>query len=166
LILLRILRAIERRFIAICMIAMSAAYFVNVLVRELYPTIAASFAWIEDATLIAFGWLIFVGLGLALERGRHITMTAMSDRLAPSQRYWLRKVLDAIGFLFAGYIAVLGYELTAFVVHSGQVSPTLDISVGFLYAAVPVGFALLALRYLLELIGVTERDSAPADTAH
>jgi TRAP-type C4-dicarboxylate transport system permease small subunit len=35
----------------------------------------------------------------------------------------------------------------------------------FLYASVPVGFALLALRYLLELIGMQNRKSVTATDA-
>jgi C4-dicarboxylate transporter DctQ subunit len=48
-------------------------------------------------------------------------------------------------------VAKLSLDLTLFVVRSGQASPTLDVSMGWLYAAMPVGFALLALRYALEL---------------
>ena len=52
----------------------------HVAVRELSPSLASSFAWIEEATLFALAWLVFVGLGLALERRRHIAMTALLDR--------------------------------------------------------------------------------------
>jgi len=48
---------------------------------------------------------------------------------------------------------------------SGQISPTLNISMAVLYASVPVGFALLAVRYLLELLGQTDRFTAARETA-
>jgi C4-dicarboxylate transporter DctQ subunit len=163
--LLLLLRLLERRFLAACMIVMSVAYFVNVLVRELYPAAAASFAWIEEATLFLFAWLVFAGLGLTLERGRHITMTAGVERMSARQLFFVRKLVNLVGFGFSVYIGILGLQLTHFIFMSGQISPTLNVSMAFLYASVPVGFALLAVRYLLELLGRTDRFAAGRETA-
>jgi C4-dicarboxylate transporter DctQ subunit len=155
--LLRGLRAIERALLAAIMIGMSLLYFVNVVVRETSPRLATELAWIEEATLFALAWLVFVGLGLALERRRHIAMTVLSDALPPRVSAWLRRLINVCGFLFAALFAKFSFEFAAFVLRSGQVSPTLDVSMVVLYASLPIGFALLALRYLLELIGVEDR---------
>ena len=132
------------------MILMAAAYAFNVAVRELAATQAARFAWIEEACLFALAWVVFLGLGLALERRRHIAMTSILERLAPRVRRGVRLVIDLVGACFSLYIAKLAIEITAFVVRSGQMSPTLDVSMAWLYAAMPVGFALLAVRYLAD----------------
>ena len=133
------------------MILMAFAYAFNVVVRELAPTQAAKFAWIEEACLFSLAWVVFLGLGLALERGRHIAMTSLLERLAPGLRRGVKLAIDLTGLVFSLYIAKLALDITLFVVRSGQSSPTLDVSMAWLYAAMPMGFALLALRYALEL---------------
>lgn len=159
------LRAVERRVIALCMIVMSGLYFANVLVRELVPTFAAQVVWIEEAALFILGWMVFVGLGLTLERGRHIAMVAVLGVVRPQLRKLMLCAINFLGLLFSLYVAFIGYDLTLFVLRSGQVSPTLNISVAFLYGSVPVGFLLLAFRYFLELIGVTDRTTVTPEVA-
>lgn len=135
------------------MLLMAFAYAMNVAVRELAPSYAARFAWIEEACLFALAWVVFLGLGLALERGRHIAMSTLVERLAPGTRRGVRLAVDLTGLAFSLYVAKLALDITLFVVRSGQESPTLEVSMGWLYAAMPVGFVLLALRYALGLRG-------------
>jgi C4-dicarboxylate transporter DctQ subunit len=145
------LRRIERGLVAALMILMALTYAFNVLVRELASTQASKFAWIEEACLFSLAWVVFLGLGLALERGRHIAMTSLLERLAPGLRRGVKLAIDLTGLAFSLYIAKLALDITLFVVRSGQSSPTLDVTMAWLYAAMPMGFALLALRYALEL---------------
>jgi C4-dicarboxylate transporter DctQ subunit len=156
------LRWIERGAVAALMIAMALAYAFNVVVRELAPAHASSFAWIEEACLFALAWVVFLGLGLALERGRHIAMTSLLERFAPRLRRAVKLAVDLAGVLLSLYIAKLGLDITLFVVRRGQLSPTLDASMGWLYAAMPAGFVLLALRYVLELPAARGRLAARA----
>ncbi|MGQ0656299.1 MAG: TRAP transporter small permease [Betaproteobacteria bacterium] len=149
--MLEALRRLERAAVAILMLLMAAAYALNVAVRELAAAHAARFAWIEEACLFALAWVVFLGLGLALERGRHIAMTSLLERLAGPLRRPVKLVIDLTGLAFSLYVAKLSLDITLFVARSGQASPTLDVSMGWLYAAMPVGFVLLGLRYVLEL---------------
>lgn len=135
------------------MILMAAAYAFNVAVRELAPVHAARFAWIEEACLFALAWVVFLGLGLALEGGRHIAMSTLVERLAPGTRRGVRLAVDLTGLAFSLYVAKLALDITLLVVRSGQESPTLEVSMGWLYAAMPVGFVLLGLRYARGLRG-------------
>jgi C4-dicarboxylate transporter DctQ subunit len=133
------------------MILMALAYAFNVAMRELAASYASRFAWIEEACLFALAWVVFLGLGLALERGRQIAMTSLLERMHPAIRRPVKVLIDLTGLLFSLYIAKLALDITLFVSRSGQTSPTLDVSMAWLYAAMPVGFCLLALRYALEL---------------
>lgn len=154
---LYVLRTIERGLLGALMLAMSFAYVVNVIARNLVPAFAPQLAWIEEATLIALAWVAFLGLGLALERGRHIAMSALLERIRRPAKAWIIGAINLVGLLFSLYIAKIGMDISVFVYKSGQVSPTLNLSVIWLYGAIPVGFALLALRYALELAGCTSR---------
>jgi len=154
---LELLRRLEGAAVAALMIVMSVLYAVNVGVRELASSYAVKFAWIEEACLYALAWLVFLGLGLALEQRRQIAMTSLLERLAHGVRRLIKLAIDLAGLAFSLYVAKLSLDITLLVARSGQASPTLDISTGWLYAAMPVGFLLLGLRYALELFSADGR---------
>ena len=108
-------------------------------------------------------FMVFLGLGLALERGRHVGIRNLRDKLPDGVRRVLLKVTDIAGLVFALYIAWLGFGLAQFVLGTGQRSPTLGVPMGVIYLAPVVGFALLALRYGLSLLGVIDRFAEAED---
>ena len=160
---LDLLRRLEGFLLAVLMLAMSFAYTLNVLVRDLAPRYASSFAWIDEASLFGLAWTVFLGLGLALERGRHISMTALLGAFAPRLRRATRFAIDLVGLGFSLYIAQVCWTVTLLVLTSGQSSPTLNVSMAWLYGPMPAGFVLLALRYALELAGAADRHRLEVD---
>jgi C4-dicarboxylate transporter DctQ subunit len=151
------IRTAERALLVILMIAMSVMYFVNVVVRETNPKLATELAWIDEATLFALAWIVFVGLGLTLERRRHIAMTAFADRLTPRAASVLHKLINTSGLVVCAFLTKFSVDFCVFVYGSGQISPTLGFSMIGLYAPLPIGFALLTLRYALELLNFQNR---------
>ena len=151
------IRDAERVLLSAFMIAMAVMFFFNVLAREFSPRLAVELAWIEEATLFLLSWLVFIGLGLVLERRRHIAMTAYSDTLPPRIAYALQKLINLCGIVFCALLLKFSFDFALFTYRSGQVSPTLGFSIALLYMPLPIGFALLTLRYVLEFCGVQNR---------
>lgn len=151
------IRFAERALLSAIMIAMAVMFFFNVLAREFSPGLAVKLAWIEEATLFLLSWLVFIGLGLVLERRRHIAMTAYSDTLSPKIAYALQKFINLCGIVFCALLVKFSFDFALFTYRSGQISPTLGFSIALLYLPLPIGFALLTLRYVLELCGVQNR---------
>ena len=160
---LAVLRRLEAFLLGALMLAMSFAYTFNVLVRDLTPKYASTFAWIDEASLFGLAWTVFLGLGLSLERGRHISMTALLGLIAPRLRRGVKFAIDLAGLVFSLYIVHICWVVTMLVLKTGQVSPTLNVSMIWIYGPMPVGFALLALRYGLELIGASDRHTLEID---
>jgi C4-dicarboxylate transporter DctQ subunit len=155
--LMATIRAAERMLLAVIMIAMSIMFFINVVVRETSPSLATELAWIEEATLFGLAWLVFIGLGLTLERRRHIAMTVFADSLPPRTAFVLHKLINISGVMVCALLAKFSFDFAVFVFQSGQISPTLGFSMIGLYAPLPVGFALLTVRYALEFFGYQNR---------
>lgn len=155
------LRMAERMFVVAVFLAMVMLFFGNVVARELGGTFASRFAWIEEAVRFMNVFLVFIALGLALEQGRHVGIDTLRDRLPARLRWGLLKVIDAVGFLFALYLAWLGTVLVDFVLSTGQRSPTLNIPIGWVYLAPVIGFGLLALRFGLSFFGIIDRFAGP-----
>lgn len=156
---LKFIRNIERYLLVGIFLTMVALFFVNILIREFAGTLASDFAWIEEAVRIMNGFMVFLGLGLALEKGRHVSINTIHS-LLPTRIAWvLYKIIDAIGCIFSIYLVWQSYNLVQFVLITGQTSPTLDLPMGWIYTAPVVGFSLLAFRYALSFFGVINRFS-------
>lgn len=158
---LKILRVVERTFLVCVLLTMVALYFCNVLIREFGGPMASNFAWIEEAVRLLNLFMVFGALGLALERGRHVSIDTLREKLPQGLRTLVLKAIDVAGLLFCLYVVVLGGRLVDFVLGTGQRSPTLDIPMGWIYMAPVVGFSLLGLRYALSLFNLIDRFQGP-----
>lgn len=145
------------------MLGMSFLYTLNVFVRDIAPPYASRFAWIDELCLFGLAWMVFLGLGLGLDQGRHIGMTLLLRKLRCSLSRYIKAGINIVGAIFSLYIAQLCFDLTLLVLRSGQVSPTLGISMSWLYGPMPVGFLFLAARYTLATIGENDRFATVPD---
>jgi|APTNR8051073442_1049403.scaffolds.fasta_scaffold118413_1 TRAP-type C4-dicarboxylate transport system permease small subunit len=164
--LLKQVQACQGFVLGLLMIAMTFGYAGNVLVREIAPSLAPHLAWIDEISLFCLVWIVFLAAGLALESGRHISMRMLLSRFPPSAQRATKFAINLLGLLFSLYMVKVGAEITLFVARSGQASPTLGISVAWLYWVMPVGFILLAAQYIVELIGWSDRFERDIDPAH
>ena len=155
--MLSLLKKVESAVLGAIMIMASFGYAFVVFVRILLPKLAPALAWVEEASLFLMIVMVFLGLALGLEQGRHIAMSSLLQRLGEASRRKIKIILDLLGLAFSAYLVKIGFDITKFVLQSGQISPTLGMSMAWLYLAMPVGFGLLALRYLQELFSVTNR---------
>jgi len=153
-------RHIERAFLVSVFLIMVVLFFLNVVIREIGGPLAGDFAWIAEAVRLLNLFLVFCALGLALERGRHVSIDTLRDRLPERIRRPLLRLIDAVGFCFSVYLVVLGWRMVTFVLATGQRSPTLDIPMGWIYLAPLIGFGLLALRFALSFFGALDRFAA------
>lgn len=115
----------------------------------------AVFGWSEEASRYLFIWLVFLGSGFAVRRSGHI----MADILRPKSDHALAKcwliVLEAI--LAAVSLGLLWYGgwLTSISSNTSMVS--IEMSMAYRSAAVPVGAAIMLLMSLANIVALVER---------
>jgi TRAP-type C4-dicarboxylate transport system permease small subunit len=136
---------------------MIGLYGLNVIVREITPQYASLFAWIDEASRILMVWVVFLSIGIAFDRGRHIAMTTFINSFSNKKFIYFGKIIDLLGFSFSLYCIWLGFKITIFVFNSGQVSPTLNIPMFVLYVAPTLGFLLISIRYALSFLNFKNR---------
>ena len=148
---------LERFIIVFFTISMIGLYGLNVIVREITPQYASLFAWIDEASRILMVWVVFLSIGIAFDRGRHIAMTTFINSFSNKNFLYFGKIIDLLGFVFSLYCIWLGFKITIFVFNSGQVSPTLNIPMFILYVAPTLGFLLISIRYALSFLNFKNR---------
>ena len=146
----------------IVMIVMTGIYGLNVLARTFVPHFAGSLLWIDTAARYMMIWIVFLGLAVALGSGRHILVDSLWPFLGGAARRWIFALVDVTGFLFSALMVVLAVELAIFIAGTGQISPMLGVPTYVIYVAPIIGFASLAVIYLLRLFGICDARRTPS----
>lgn len=152
-----LLRA-NRWALIVLLAAMALIIFANVVLR--YAT-SQSIEWAEEVARYLMVWLTFLGAGPVLRYGGHIAVENLQDALPPALAGAVRALISALLFGFFGTMVWYG---CAYVLRTRfQMTPTTQVSMGWVYAAMPVGGLLLALHWALVLRSYVRERGFAAD---
>ncbi len=138
-----VLLRLNRWTVIVILAAMAMMVFANVVLRFLTD---ASILWVEEVSRYLMIWLTFLGAGLVLRYGGHIGIDTLQDSF-PRHASAVRWAIFVFLLGFFGFMVWIGTRYAALT--WGQTTPVLQIPVGFVYLAMPVGFALLIVHLLL-----------------
>ncbi|MGH6816746.1 MAG: TRAP transporter small permease [Hyphomicrobiaceae bacterium] len=126
---------------------MAGAVFLQVVMRFLKLQFIDG---LDEVPRYLFVWLVAIGGAAAMYRGEHTVLDYFIDRLAPRARALVVATTTAVSiFLFATLI-----KLSWVLVPNAQLqtSPSLGLPLGYVYAAIPVGAALVIVPMTRDLI--------------
>ncbi len=135
--------AVNRWCIVVMLAAMACMVFANVALRFFTDR---SILWVEEASRYTMIWLTFIGAGLVLRYGGHIGIDTLQQKL-PRHAAAIRVGIFAVLLGFFGVMAVVGLRYS--VLTWAQTTPVLQIPIGAVYLAMPIGFALMIVHLLL-----------------
>lgn len=122
---------------------MAAIIFANVVLRY---TTSQSIEWAEEVARYLMVWLTFIGAGPVLRYGGHIAVDNLQDILPKKVAILLRLFIAILifgFFVFMIYFGILYVERAHF-----QMTPTTQISMGWVYTSIPVGGVILLINWL------------------
>ena len=93
--------------------------------------------------------ITFVGVGYAARHSRHISMTAIYDQLSGRLRKALLIVLCLGTAALMFYFAYKSVDYVVTLQERGRTSAALGIPMWMVYLALPIGFTLAGIQYLL-----------------
>ena len=128
--------------------AMSCIVFANVSLRYLTNY---SIPWAEEVARYMMVWMTFIGAGLTLRYGGHVAITNLMETMSPRVQRILRAVIALALLAFFAVMIWVGYNYAMRM--RFQLTPATRIPFSYVYAAIPVGFALLAVHLLLVVRG-------------
>lgn len=142
------LMRLNRCALIVLLAAMALIVFANVVLRY---TTSESIEWAEEVARYLMVWLTFLGAGPVLRYGGHIAVDNLQDSLPT---VWAKALRVFIAMLLFGFFAFMVWGGALYLERAQfQMTPTTQISMAWVYAAMPVGGLLLILHFFFVLRG-------------
>jgi len=109
---------------------------------------AHSFPWSEELVRYGFVWFTLLGASYAVREKGHIVVDGVLKVLPNRVAAIVERIGELIWLAFSVYITYVSWRYTAFIYTARSVSTTTKIPMAFIYAAIPVGFALIVVRII------------------
>lgn len=122
----------------------------GVLVADiaLRTVISVSLAWAPEMTRYAIVWLVFIGGSLAARGGAHISIDVLSEVMPRKAAVGVLQLAAVIAAGTCVAVAIYGVYLVNQMYGFRQTSPSLQWPMWAVYLAVPIGFGLMAVRFI------------------
>ena len=134
------------------MVVLCADIFLGVFSRYV---MGQTFTWYDEIARACFVWVVFLGTAVGVKRHSHFDLHLVVGRF--SRR--IQDVAELLALLaiagFAGVLLWQGWMLTEFGLM--QRTPVMNMSKSWIYAAIPVGSALMIFYAMPALWDATQR---------
>lgn len=132
------------------LVALSALIFVVVFLQVLFRYLLRQpLFWSEELPRYLLIWMCFLAAAVAQKHDAHINITLCLTPLSTRARQVLKILTDAIILAFLWIITYSGGLVTSITAHHR--STALQLPMGFVYAALPVGAILMSLYLVLQI---------------
>jgi TRAP-type C4-dicarboxylate transport system permease small subunit len=145
-----IIRILDRtlfRFISVLtqllLLSSVAAGFYQVFTRFVLESPAD---WSEAWTRASLIWTVMLGIVLAFRQGAMLSVEVLHGFLKGRGKRWLEHGIMAVCVGFLGFMAWIGGQMTYRV--RFQTMPSLEVSISWVYVAIPIGAGLAILGVL------------------
>ena len=117
---------------------MALAVFVQVALRYVGR---AAFDGLDEVPRYLFVWLVMIGAAAAMHRGEHTALDYFRERLSRRGRALAAALIHGVGMLL--FLSLIKTSFVLVPNSNLQSSAGLGLPLGYVYAAVPVGAALI-----------------------
>lgn len=143
----RVYNAVTTAALAVAGAAMFVIAIGNALLRYF---LNSPLIWGEEISRYAMIWGTMIGVALAYRAGHHVAISVFADALPRRAGPPLRLLAHLLTIATAIILAHTGWALTAML--GSLEAPSSGIRMVWIYAAIPVGGALLAIEALRLLV--------------
>ncbi len=142
-------------------IAVLTGTMTALLVLSVFTRFVVHISIVETVEIIriSFVWAVFLAASAVAKRRQHVRVTFLADALPAAGRLAVHRGVDIIILGFGVAMVWFGAQMTLRM--TATYLPTLQISQAWLYGALPVSGALIALHALADLL----RPADPAGAA-
>jgi C4-dicarboxylate transporter DctQ subunit len=142
---MKFLKRLDEWLIALLLAAMTLLTFVQVVLRYVFDS---GFTWALQFNMVMFAGMIFIGISYGVRVGAHIGVDAFVKLLRPKPRRITSILAVLLCLLYAGIVI---YGSMIYVLKMKEVGIEMDdlpLKIWIARSILPIGFTLLALRFL------------------
>lgn len=135
------------RVLEIFLISIFALLVVDVLFQVFSRYIlGTSFTWTEELARFSLIWMTILGAAYLNGKREHLSMDFLYQKLSVTNKKKASILIEILVFLFALVVMVIGgFNLVYTTLHLEQLSGTLRIPLGYVYAVMPASGLLIML---------------------
>ena len=164
--LIRAVEAINRALLASCrwgVVLLVATITVIVALGVFFRFVLNnSLPWTEEVAKFVMVWLAFIGAPVVLREGGHIAIDVLPTRLPSPIGPIVMMLVHVIVMVVLGVLVFQGWALAWNALP--QIAATVDVSLFYIFLAVPIGSALMlavSLELLLRQVAALGSSGAP-----
>ncbi|WP_400077406.1 TRAP transporter small permease [Winogradskyella sp. R77965] len=134
------------RILEVFMIIIFALLVLDVLFQVFSRyLLGTSFTWTEEFARFALIWMTILGAAYLSGKKEHLSMDFLYQKFSPTNKKKASILIEVLIFLFALIVMVIGgLNLVYTTLHLEQLSGTLRIPLGYVYAIMPFsGFLIM-----------------------
>ena len=146
-----IIRWLDRHIEEVLLVLLSSIMVVVIFVQVVMRQLGNSLSWSEELARYCFIWLIYIGISYGVKKQRHIKVDVLLMVVKGRAKVVLNIISNVLFIVFASVIIYYGYDIASQLLSFGQKSPALQIPMGLVYMATPVGMGLTIIRLLQNL---------------
>ena len=141
------------RFIVIIMLSvMSVVVFAQVLFRIVHLSIP----WSEELSKYLLIWSTFLGAAICIRKGSLVGLEFLKNSLSEEKQKLLQTILNLIVCAMLLFLISVGFWAVRRVWF--QITPVLKLSMGLMYAEIPVGSVFMLINQILVTIYLWKGD--------
>jgi C4-dicarboxylate transporter DctQ subunit len=148
---MKYLKKLDEWLIALLLAAMTLLTFVQVVLRYVFNS---GFTWSLQLNTVMFAGMIFIGISYGVRVGAHIGVDAIVKMLSPKPRRITSIVAVLLCLLYAGLVIYGSMIYVMKMKSAGIEMDDLPVQIWVARAILPIGFALLVLRFLPVLLNL------------
>lgn len=118
--------------------------------------------WSMDVLRMSFIYAVFSGAAYCAKNNDHINLDIVLSFMSKRTRNMVETGILLAVMIFCAVVATVGYRYS--LTGLNQNAPFIPIKMTYMYAAVPVSFAIMTFYYLLQVISRVKIILAPEET--
>ncbi|MYL36920.1 TRAP transporter small permease [Halobacillus litoralis] len=164
---MKVLKKIEETAIAFGLLSVTILLFVNIILRYVF---SANTTWAEEFIRYVMIWITFIGAAVCFRRGMHVGVDFVLDLLKGKAKKTLELFIAFASIVFMALLIWFSMELVSFTRQTGQITPSLQIPLYYVYLAIPVGAALSLFHLIGRVVDIIKdrpyKETASNDIIH
>lgn len=159
------LRKLEQRILKIeewfILIALACIVLFQIMQVVFRYVLSSPIGWVDEYSRFLFIWMIMIGSAVAVQKIEHFSVEFLVEKFNLRMQWLTNAVVTTLSSIFVLILIVSGFRYL--VDMKGKVSSATGVPIEILNFAIPVGFALMAIHLLLNIILKNKKSGLPVE---